>query len=386
MAQPAVPGKMQEYISNIEFSLNFEDSKKSTKVKIGDLVMYDGVTARHFNKLNGQEFVGRAVPLKSAVANNWLTLNIKGAKLDGPINVKSEKVRDSIVYKDPDYNPKTGGAFDKFVESDPDTVVATHRKVIQEEDQVVKKTDFNGQKPKVEEKKTGKLEVSGDQVDVKTVGSSVSNSTSSAGNLKRAKMPVVRQDDGHADRVITSTHKVASNAPEKPKNSFTVDNTTPKIPSDSAGGATMDEIRRITAPVKFDDAQDGQVVRKVSAPRMADEPAEQEGIVLKKTAATKKQASGSTPVADLSEVKTQSEVDALEKSMEKKEASSETKSYIEMLPEDWSALHWVKKEKFIMQITDIEFLKFIMKVESIKAVQNACKKRITEIEKQAANG
>jgi len=386
MAQVAVPGKMQEYISNIEFSLNFEDSRKSTKVKIGDIVMYDGVTAKHVNKLNGQEFVGRAVPLKSAVANNWLTLNVKGAKLEGPINVRSERVRENIVYKDPDYNPKTGGAFDKFLENDPDTFVAHHHKVIKEEDQVVRKTSFDGQTTAKVEKKTGKMEVSGDQVDVKTVSSTVSNSTSSAGTPKRAKMPVIQSDDGHADHVITKTMtiKTAAKAPEKPKNSFTVDGTTPNIPGDS----TLAEVQRVVAPVKFDEAQDGRVVRKVGAPRMSEEPNEQEGIVLKKTAAsTPKKTSGSTPVADLSGVNTQAEVDALEKGLDKKEVVNlETKNFLDMLPEDWSTLHWVKKEKFIMQINDVEFLKFIMKVETIKAVHGACRKRMVEIEKQSANG
>jgi len=54
---------------------------------------------------------------------------------------------------------------------------------------------------------------------------------------------------------------------------------------------------------------------------------------------------------------------------------------MDMLPEDWSTLHWVRKERFIMAITDIEFLKFIMKVESIKAVHAACRKRMTELAK-----
>jgi hypothetical protein len=116
---------------------------------------------------------------------------------------------------------------------------------------------------------------------------------------------------------------------------------------------------------------------------MADEPNEVEGIVLRKTG-TAKPSMGSTPVADLSGVKTQSEVDAIEHEIAKKEPVAKTtpKNYVDMLPDDWATLQWVRKEKFIQEITDIDFLKFIMRVESIKAVQAACKKRMTELVKQ----
>ena len=57
----------------------------------------------------------------------------------------------------------------------------------------------------------------------------------------------------------------------------------------------------------------------------------------------------------------------------------ESTDYLSMLPDDWGDLHWVKKEKFIKALTDEGFLKFILSVETIKAVQNACTERLKEL-------
>jgi hypothetical protein len=73
MSQAAVPGKMQEYISNIDFSLNFAN-KKSTKVRVGDAVFFDGVNAKHVCSKTGKEELGEATPLNAAISNNWISL------------------------------------------------------------------------------------------------------------------------------------------------------------------------------------------------------------------------------------------------------------------------------------------------------------------------
>lgn len=382
MASATVTGQMLEYISNIEFSLNFEDKRNSVKVKVGEIVRYDGTIAKYIKQPSGEEVFGKTSSLKSAIASNWLTLNVPGAPV-GPIDVKTDHVRgDGIVYKKADYDPLKGGSFDEHLKSSNDIVVAKPgRQVIAEEDQVVKRTDFN-RTPEANTKRAEKLEVSGDQVNVRETGTRVSNSTSSS-TQRTSKPRVIQADDGQADHIIVGKKKEAAEPTTKAK-TFTVDSSTPSVPED----ATMAEVRRST--VKFDDRQDARVIGKVGAPRMADEPNEVEGIVLKKTG-SEKPSQGSTPVADLSGVRTQSEVDAIEKNIDKKEVASvtpmvkSTKNYVDMLPEDWATLHWVKKEKFIDEITDPDFLKFIMRVESIKAVHAACKKRLIELAKQSSN-
>jgi len=108
---------------------------------------------------------------------------------------------------------------------------------------------------------------------------------------------------------------------------------------------------------------------------------------------------GSTPIMDLTGVRSQSEVNILEGNMSSKMASdkpsiegvsfprAEVKSespvnYVDLLPENWGELHWTRKEKFIQSITDINFLKFILRVESVKAVINACKKQLETLSKK----
>lgn len=360
----AVAGAMLEYISNIEFSLNFEEPKKlSTRVRVGDIVFFDGVMAKHIDKKTGLEKFGKAVPLKSAIQNNWLSLI--GDKNPISINVKTDNIRknDFISQESPDYNTLTGGSFDVFLKK---SNIASS--IIREEDQIVKKTEFTAENKK---HKSDKLEVAGDQINVKTV----SSSTVTPIMTKTAKKTVIRSDDGHADRIISKIKRDAPAKVEKPKNSFVVDGTTPKLSED----ATAKEVQRATGTVQFDDTQDARVIGKVGAPRMDPEPNEVEGIVLKKTGNEAQK--GSTPVMDLSGVKTQVEVNHMEAGLDKREISKISKDYISMLPDDWATLHWVKKEQFIKQITDPDFLKFILKVESLKAVQNACKKRLEELTK-----
>jgi hypothetical protein len=385
MSTAFVLGKMQEYVSNIEFSLNFED-KKSVKVKKGEIVLYDGTIAKYVKQPSGEEISGKTTSLRSAVASNWLTLNVPGATT-GPINVnlgKPVQGGEGVVYKAPDYSALKGGAFDEYLKKDSDTVIAGSR-VIKEQDQVVKATNFNAPTATKTASVKGKMEVAGDQVPVKEV-TTVSSSTSTA-TQRTQKTVIVQADDGHADHVIVGKKKTVEAAPVSKAKSFTVDSFTPSLPE----GATLAEVKNATA--SFDGTQDGREVKKIGEKKMImpEEPTEVEGIVLKKTDFSGKQSSGSTPIADLSGVKTQSEVNEIENEIEKKSQvqapAVEKKNYVDMLPDDWSTLHWVKKEKFIMEITDPEFLKFIMKVESVKAVHAACRKRMVELGKQKnANG
>ena len=75
--------------------------------------------------------------------------------------------------------------------------------------------------------------------------------------------------------------------------------------------------------------------------------------------------------------KTEKEEGSIEDPEDSKKAGST--DYLSMLPEDWGTLHWVKKEKFIKTLTDKGFIEFILSVETIKAVQNACTERLKEL-------
>ncbi len=57
----------------------------------------------------------------------------------------------------------------------------------------------------------------------------------------------------------------------------------------------------------------------------------------------------------------------------------DTVDYLLMLPDNWNKLHWVKKEKFIKEVTDASFIRFILSMEITKAVRNACLERLEEL-------
>lgn len=371
----ATKGKMQDYISNVDFSLNFED-RTSVKVKIGGIVRYDGITAS-YKKSTGEEYTGKTTSLQSAISRNWLTLNVKGAVPSGPVNANVEYVRngatlknsENIPVQDSKYSGLTGGNFETFLHNDQGT------KVITENDRVVKRS-----------------KTIGDQVSVKAVSetSTVTSSTATPPTMKPYSKTIMRSDDYNAESSTPRKTKTAS-AEQKKAQTFTVDDTTPRVSEDS----TLKEVNNVTRPlVKDAESQDAKVVKKISKPRIIE--TESEGVVLKSSVgssdkeidfsvkvssgstmeqeATIKVSSGSTPIADLSSVDTQ-------EGAEKATSDGEKSQYLDLLPKNWSELHWVRKEQFIKQQTDKEFIKFILMVDTVKAVQNACRKRLLEIEK-----
>jgi hypothetical protein len=361
---------MQEYISNIDFSLNFEDIKSSVRVHVGDIVFYDGMIAR-YKKSSGEEISGKTSSLRSAIASNWLTLNVIGST-PGSVDVRAEKVRngvtlnvssnkmsDHVPHQAPQYDRTKGGDFDQYLETDSGT------KVVSEKDRIVKK-----------------FEVAGDQVAVKDVteATEVTSSTAALKNPKSHSTKVIKSEHYNAESSRPIKSRTASAPEQKKTNSFTVDDTTPRITED----ATLKEITRVTKPVvEAAESQDAKVIKKISKVKVQVE--ETEGITLNsevgsaekeidfsvKTSSgdtpvdtSVKVSSGSTPVADLTG-----------------QEQSKGSKYIDQLPSDWSKMHWVKKEQFIKTLTDIEFVKFILTVEPVKAVQNACRKRLVELEK-----
>jgi hypothetical protein len=365
--------KMLEYIANIEFSLNFEDKSKGSKVKIGDVVFYDGTTAKFTND-RGEEFSGKTRTLKACITNNWLTLKSKSKENVGHIEAKlekrttDEKPADNINYKQPKYDAKFGGDFNQYLNQSKEFAVAHTSKVISEEDRVVRKRATVN-----------------DQVSVREVSqaTSVSSSTPVQGSVKSHNSKVISSDGGGAEKTITRNFKKASTTEEKKQNKFTVDMNTPRLTDPDNFSA--DEIQRITTPViESVDGQDAVVVKKMD--NRDTYVQEIEGVTLKNNVNTSgdkeidysvKVGSGATGVADLTGVSTQEQANAV--TGQEKEPSK----YLKLLPADWATLHWVKKEQFIKELTDKEFIKYILNCEPTKAVINACRKRIAELEKPA---
>lgn len=367
-----VPGKMVEYVANVEFSLNFEDAKNSVKVKAGDHVFYDGIVVK-CTRPTGEEIMGRSPSLQSAININWLS-EVGADVSNVSVDVKTDAMREGVKYRNGEYDAKTGGSFDEYMKTDKDTVV------INQKDMVVRKA----------------MDVDGDQVAVKEVKTtSVTSSTSKNPERKKFSTEVRDSDQYGADRTIPLKGPKKTQKIKAKGKTFKVDDQTPKVSSDP----TMQELENLTAVISSETGQSGRVVGKVGGKKMAIEEdsmndavvvgkvgqktaaIEEEGISFKKVDAPKDMTmnvevkAGSTPVADLSGANTQDEVDKIQGKP----------NYLDMLPEDWSKMHWVKKEKFIMQIDDIDFVKFIMTVETTKAIQNACKKRLSELTKGQAN-
>jgi hypothetical protein len=386
MARAVTQGPMLEYISNIDFSLNFEDTRNSVKVHIGNIVHYDGMIAK-YKKNSGEEVSGRTSSLSSAIASNWLTLHTPG-NMPGPISIKVDRIREGTSINTLDnkisdslppprsatFDPLRGGEFDKFLE----TETKTGTKIIQEKDRIVKK-----------------LDIVKDQVNIKNVeATTVSSSTAVPKEQKAHSTKIISSEHYNAESSIPLKFKTTSTETKK-ANTFTVDPSTPKLFEDP----TLKEINRVTKPVVHtNEAQDAVVVKKLSGIKMHVDSVE--GITLKNevvgssgreidtsakassgksvdTDYSVKTASGSTPITDLSSIDKNTE------DLKNQNSPPEKKNYLKMLPEEWSKLHWVKKEQFVKQQTDKEFVKFILLVDPVKAVQNACRKRLVDLEKLA---
>jgi len=506
-------GQVQEFVATRDFALNFEDRNiPSVKVREGETIQYDGQVAV-YTRADGDLAKGRCPGLKSAInMMQWLvpveaTLKISSEGIpeliieaasetlkleEGNLFEEETPVQKTEVVIPPqegeEYDNVKGGSFDTFVNKDSGTRIVGKRgtEIIKEEDRIVKQ--FPAVKETEAKRKGGKLEVAGDQVEVKLVTSS----TVTPRVLSKRKFEVVKGDEYGADSSKPMKTKTAS-AETQEKKSYTVDDTTPR----ATEGMSREEVQRITKPqvINADDSQDARVVRTIEKNM---EVKEIEGVTLRKIESPKemtfkkttspdglkittKVGSGSSSVADGSQQggvvvakiggvkpktntsviepqeavevskigerkgappkslktdektgdeliadifeepvlvpKTPEEIEAEKKKkteadkrakdraasrkksstqtqeiMEKKKNLSKEASaqktekteggndYLLMLPDDWGKMHWVKKEKFIKELTDIAFIKFIQSVETIKAVQNACAERLEELE------
>jgi hypothetical protein len=431
-------GKFQEFTAMREFALNFEDRKiKSVKLKISEVLLYDGEVA-DYKDSKGIQVVGRCPSLKSAINSmGWLVLNENGKK-------KTSKVEEN---KAPVTPPRFSGDFDGFRGGNFDSFAATEKNVhvgkvpspirqesfkkptlIKEENLIVKTSTF-GKKSKASTNEESDLSVAGDQVEVKK-GFTVNSSTSVNKETKRS-MPVVLGDEKGSE-----TSKVIKNikppvVPNKKKSSFLVDANTPLTINDDM---TSEEVNKMKT-IPEEDSQNGKVVSRIDRSKMKVQ--EVDGIILKKkttegiTLTTGVQApkeislavkvsSGGESVTSIQDEGTvvakvptaqQKDADAAAKALARanarKVAAGQTQAmmekekkptakvvvkapetdemdYLSMLPADWGQLHWVKREVFIKSLTDINFIKYIMSVETIKALQNACNERLKELGQKSA--
>ena len=403
-----VHGTMQEYVSKISFSLNFEDKSPSVKIFKDDIVKYDGEFAVYVDK-KGKEYKGKTFSLKAAINNGWLEKKgSNGAPITEPtildiIQQQSAKVKETT------YDPFLGGNFDEYVGKMNDAQPAkSERKtsgVIKEEDRTVRK--FGGEK----------LEIAPDQSEVRSI--TVNSSTAVAPKTRVHSSDVRQSEDYGASHTMNiSTKKKKASVARK---SFTVDAFTSAIPED----VTLAEVKRAQKVVTSEESQDAVVVKKMVRGSMKVESPEGISVTTKSTDSanvdinTKASvSSGGSSIADLSGdqgavvVKKIGQAGSVSEPVEdqgvvvvkkigeklpeikpeevkpeevKLQEPVSSDSYLKMLPDDWADMHWVKKEKFIKSLTDKGFLQFIMRVDTIKAVQSACKARIDELNKQTAN-
>jgi hypothetical protein len=420
-------GQSQTFVANRDFALNWEDKKLlSVKVRAGESLSYDGSVASYTNA-RGVETTGRCPSLKSAInVMGWLSLKSNG------------KVKKSTVSKinadapapqnKGDFDKFRGGSFDTFASKNNDGVyVAPRLPIVRESEMIVRNiTSPNmGHEPTVNTKE-GKLEVSGDQIEVKK-GFTV-NSSTSARKEARMSTKIIRADEGGAEGTIAMKDINAQTTGSSKKNKVTLDGKTPLTIGEDM---TMAEVQKMKV-TSSDESQDAKVVgkinqkmevqtvdgitfRKQSAAKSTDSKTV-EGITLKKVASPKElkidievksggempvtAESAGTVVGTLKSI-AQKDADAAEKAkaraasrkaaasstqalMEKDKkvapkSSSESPDYLLMLPETWGKMHWSQRVAFIKELTDKAFIEFIMSVETAKAIQEACIERLKNL-------
>ncbi len=319
-------GQVQLFVATRDFALNFEDRKiPSVKIREGETVQYDGSVAI-YTKSDGDIAKGRCPGLKSAInIMGWLDLVEKeeetpelpkatemsavldeGNLFEDPLGPPPQQEVE-IPLQDDDYSHMKGGSFDTYAqkESDIHVVGSKNTQVIKENDLIVK--EIPAIKKAEQPQSRGKLEVAGDQVEIKLVTSSTV--TPRAGPKRGFK--VVAGDEYGADSSTPMTTKKAASAQPQQRKSFVVDDTTPR----ATEGMSREEVQRITKVINADESQDAKVVRTIDKKM---DVKEIEGITLRKVESPKditfkkrstpdgltittKVSSGSTGVADISQ-------------------------------------------------------------------------------------
>ena|GEM_PF-3411841 len=346
---------MVAYVSKKTFKLNFEDKSPSIQVKEGDTLLYDG-NAVVFTDANGKKFEGRTPHLKGAIVSGWIVSKSE----DAPAPVTTQSPSEPEIT----YDGLKGGNFDVYAKKMNDPV-KFEKNVILEKDLVVK--NLTPEETSAA-KESEKLEVAADQVDVSDRLTVTSSTTTPR---KRTHDTTIRPAEHYgADETIEMTRLPKKEEKEEAKR-FTVDETTPALPEDT----TLKDVRKAQKIINADESPDAKVVGRIKRGQM--EVTEIDGVVLKKGGSAPQEINvsvtvgpGGTPISDLS-TGTDAQVVA--------KKDQPTTDLAAALPENFSKMHWVKKEKFVKVQSNPDLIKYIMGNEKTKAIQNACKARLKEL-------
>lgn len=429
-------GKLKEYTAQISFGLNFEDNRQSVKVAVGDSVFFDGENALYTK--NGTEFAGKTPSLKSAISSEWL-IQSDG---EAAVEEVSQPARPQSSASTQQFDPKKGGNFQEFLNKEQkgqvihenDQVVKNLEAKTTVEDQDTGKHEVAGDQVAVKE---NLVVGSSTSVARKTVHSTDVSHSEHYGAERTIPLKSSKTASEVEEKKEKKTYTVDGSTPRLPEDATRseIDRATGvnKVEAETQEAAVIKKIGEPQMEIQKAESQDAEVVRKIGE---RPETQTTEGVTLKKTE-SKKDMTIDTQVNAPGEMKINTQVGSAEANQKKEEAakaaekraaerkaasskssegeSSEDKSspdtkkktakksskksskkstpkppktvkredgspdYLAMMPDDWSKLHWVKKEKFIMALEDADFVEFILKVETVNAVQNACKKRLEEL-------
>lgn len=350
-----IEGKPQEFVAEISFNLNLEN-KKSSKVHKGDTILYDGRVASYTSS-NGISITGESRSLRSAINAEWLSL--KKAIAVAAESKKVSKAKKALKEQE-DFDNKKGGNFDTFIKNDG-KIISREKDLIVKETTPIKK---NVEKP---ESTDEKLKVAGDQVAVKKVSEpfTVSNSTAIPRTKTHSKIIQTSEAYGADSTMPRGAKKASEPEATQKKKAFTVDASTPPVHEE----ATLEEVKQAKGVEPMDN-QEAKVVKKIKQPMQVQQ---MDGVTLKKVESPKdmsittKVSSGGESAVDIA---SSSDTKVIKKASE---------DYSSILPSDWGTMHWVKKEKWIKAQTNKKLLEFLLSVENVNAVLNACKERLKEI-------
>lgn len=396
--------KMAEYVSQRSFSLNFDDKSPSAVIRKGDVLAYDGVNVA-FPRM-GNEVKGRTVHLSRAISLGWLLLKEAASPSQAAIATVTKEIPDlspakahgetadnTTPQKGVTYDSLRGGNFDSFMSPKKANFSA---EVVTDDSRLAKKTG-----PVV----SSGAPAAGKKMAVISDSDAVGNHEEELGKTKSGTK-IIRSNDQDGVIAIRGTKATQSAAPAK-KNSFVVDDTTPRLPE----FASKEEVERALTKQPLE-PQEARVIRKTGKV-VVDEV---DGVTLKTSVgsgdqpidASVKVRSGGTDVVDLSGVSTQEQADAagaaavvtpsVEDDPEMAKLAAEqaasgasapvakeepvkfspenTKEFLAKLPETWAKMHWAQKEKFVNSLTDMNFIRYIMTVEDNKTIQRICKARL----------
>ena len=445
-----VSGTMQEFVLSSTIpggamSLNFDDKKvKSVKVKKGETVLYDGEIAS-FTDTKGEVFTGRSIGVKSAILRQgWLVLksgepmNIPTSSRSQPVPYNDLKGGEFEIYRKSDGLNRPIRAGKMEIVNQKDRIVGQHANapVVAEEEGVVA---MDSSPVATHVSSSTSVSRTASSHSTKILQSDNSSGAGASADMRtlprkaaatqqkkksyvvddttprpvedatlaevQAATTVIDAPDGQNARVVK---KIGQRSPEIQE----VEGITLK-----KGGQPRESSGKATVTASSDNismsGQDTTVVKKIGAPRASAVPTAFKKSEPPVTPAPQYERPNYQPVHKVVPLEVgaqrKPEFDSnlggdFETSLKDKglndgatlnsmvgtpvvkTASAPSDDYISMLPDKWSDMHWVQKEKFVLSITDKAFLEFILSVETTPAIINACTKRLAQLEQEPIVG